>query len=363
MRQYRDHGNSGGRYPSHRSPVPRKSEYAPWVKYAVAAAAVLLVVIVAVAAKSLIGGGASDSSDAAAQSVASGSSATSSKKKKSSKKKAEESKSALDSFPNTATVKTFSLNGGKAPAVTHGELATLKTSIAAAEQYGSVGVVFYDLTSGKGLSYNADAEIYGASSFKGPYALFICEKLVETDQIDLDKQIDAYDKDTIMPGYTVRQLMEQAIVNSDNDSFIALRQAFDDKGYADWATDLAAEDTIVDNDGDFPTYSARSSAKLWAEMNEYLNLNTDTSKWLAEQLNSTAMSFIRSGLSQDANVYNKAGWIDEEGYEATCDAGIVQIDGHGYVMSIMTSMPWNDETSRLVGQIASDLIDARNLFD
>ena len=43
-----------------------------------------------------------------------------------------------------------------------------------------MGVVFYDLTSGKGVTYNADAEVYGASSYKALYVLYVCESLVET---------------------------------------------------------------------------------------------------------------------------------------------------------------------------------------
>ena len=49
-----------------------------------------------------------------------------------------------------------------------------------------MGVVFYDLSSGKGVTYNADVEVYGASSYKALYALYICESLVETGQVSLD---------------------------------------------------------------------------------------------------------------------------------------------------------------------------------
>lgn len=49
-----------------------------------------------------------------------------------------------------------------------------------------MGVVFYDLSSGRGLTYNADVEVYGASSYKALYALYICEMLVESGQVSLD---------------------------------------------------------------------------------------------------------------------------------------------------------------------------------
>ena len=56
---------------------------------------------------------------------------------------------------------------------------------------------------------------------------------------------------------------------------------------------------------------------------------------------------------------NKAGWISEGGYYSTCDAGLIDIDGRTYVMSIMTSMPWSDRSSELVTAIAKALFDAR----
>lgn len=52
---------------------------------------------------------------------------------------------------------------------------------------------------------------------------------------------------------TVRDLIEAAVVNSDNDSFIALRAAFDRVGYEDWIVSLGIDyDTALDPMSDFP---------------------------------------------------------------------------------------------------------------
>ena len=112
--------------------------------------------------------------------------------------------------------------------------------------------------------------------------------------------------------------------------------------------------------GDFPTYCPRTSAKLWREMSEYLSCDTETSQWLSGLLASTTQSFIRDGIADDqALVRNKAGWISEGGCYSTCDAGLIDIDGRTYVMSIMTSMPWSDRSSELAAAIAKALFDAR----
>lgn len=138
------------------------------------------------------------------------------------------------------------------------------------------------------MTYNADAEVYGASSYKALYALYICESLVETGQVSLDDSLGTYGGYN-MGWQTVRDLIEAAVVNSDNDSFIALRAAFDRVGYEDWIVGLGVDyDTALDPMSDFPTYCPRTSAKLWCEMSEYLSHDTETSQWLSGLLASTA---------------------------------------------------------------------------
>ena len=270
------------------------------------------------------------------------------------------SKADFNDIPSGDTVQTFSLVDDQIPALEDESLAALQDALDQAQELGDVGVVFYDLLSGKGVTYNADAEVYGASSYKALYALYICESLVETGQASLDDSLGTYGGYN-MGWQTVRDLVENAVVNSDNDSFIALRAAFDRVGYEDWIVSLGIDyDTALDPMSDFPTYCPRTSAKLWREMSEYLSCDTETSQWLSGLLASTTRSFIRDGIADDqVLVRNKAGWISEGDCYSTCDAGLIDIDGRTYVMSIMTSMPWSDRSSELAAAIAKALFDAR----
>lgn len=270
------------------------------------------------------------------------------------------SKADFNDIPSGDTVQAFSLVDDETPVLADDALAELQDALGQAQELGDVGVVFYDLSSGKGVTYSADVEVYGASSYKALYALYICETLVETGQVSLDDSLGTYGGYS-MGWLTVRELIEAAVVNSDNDSFIALRVAFDYDGYEDWIANLGVEDeTALDPASDFPTYCPRSSAKLWREMSEYLICDTETSQWLSGLLSSTTRSFIRDGIADDqVLVCNKAGWISEGGCYSTCDAGLIDIDGRTYVMSIMTSMPWSDRSSELAAAIAKALFDAR----
>ena len=284
-----------------------------------------------------------------------------SKSKASADLKTRLSKADFNDIPSGDTVQTFSLVDDQIPALEDEGLAALQDALDQAKELGDVGVVFYDLSSGKGVTYNADVEVYGASSYKALYVLYVCESLVETGQVSLDDSLGTYGGYN-MGWQTVRELIEAAVVNSDNDSFIALRAAFDRVGYEDWIVGLGIDyDTALDPMSDFPTYCPRTSAKLWREMCEYLSCGSEASQWLSELLSSTSRSFIRDGIADEqVLVRNKAGWISEDGCYSTCDAGLIDIDGRTYVMSIMTSMPWSDHSSEAVAAIAKALFDVRS---
>lgn len=270
------------------------------------------------------------------------------------------SKADFNDIPSGDAVQTFSLVDDQIPVLEDESLAALQDTLDQAQELGDVGVVFYDLSSGKGVTYNADAEVYGASSYKALYVLYVCELLVETGQVSLDDTLGTYGGYS-MGWLTVRDLIETSVVNSDNDSFIALRATFDQDGYEDWIAALGVEDEVAhDPMSDFPTYCPRTSVKLWREMSEYLIRESETSQWLSGLLASTTRSFIRDGIADDhAMVRNKAGWISEAGCNATCDAGLIDVDGDTYIMSIMTSMPWSDRSSEAVDAIAKALYDTR----
>lgn len=270
------------------------------------------------------------------------------------------SKADFNDIPSGDTVQTFSLVDDQIPALEDESLAALQDTLDQAQELGDVGVVFYNLSSGKGVTYNADAEVYGASSYKALYVLYVCELLVETGQVSLDDTLGTYGGYS-MGWLTVRDLIETSVVNSDNDSFIALRATFDQDGYEDWIAALGVEDEVaLDSMSDFPTYCPRTSVKLWREMSEYLSRESETSQWLSGLLASTTRSFIRDGIADDhAMVRNKAGWISEAGCNATCDAGLIDVDGDTYIMSIMSSMPWSDRSSEAVAAIAKALYDTR----
>ncbi len=289
----------------------------------------------------------------------------------------------FDSISQETHLSAFSLSG-EAPEVSDGDTADIQDAIKAAESMGTVGIVFMDASTGCGLAYNVDAAVYGASSFKGPYAVYVCQELVDSGRIDLDSPVDVASSNSgsiaIDPAsswatsgasaYPTDELIRASVVESDNDAYGMLRNQYDTQGYDKWITGLGVSDAPRDPLSWYPTYCARSSAKLWANALLYLDSGTETAGWLADLFGQTRTSFIRDGLAstsdgRSATVLDKAGWISDANpaYNAVCDAGIIEADGRTYIMCIMTSQPDCAEARSNVAELAVALFEARGLLE
>lgn len=208
----------------------------------------------------------------------------------------------------------------------------------------ALSFIALDLSNGNGIALDADGTVYGASSIKGPYALYICEEQVETGSVGLD---------------AVSDLLTDCIVWSDNDAFFSLRDWFD-SDWEDWVGQLDVNDMPLDPDSDFCWYSPRSALKLWNEAAHYLSTGSRTADWLADLYAQTDTSFLRQAVGQTgAVVLDKAGWIASgENYDALVDAGIIERGGHIYLVSIMSSLSDTDEHRALFVDLAESVIDS-----
>ena len=282
---------------------------------------------------------------------------------------------ALDTIPDSPSPTGFALAGGTAPALGADDAAAIQHALAAISEtsQSDAGFVFIDLQTGKGISCNANMKFYGASTFKAPYATYICETKIEPadagyslgDLVPVSVVLDqdSYYGNSGDGAYTIDDLIGAAIMDSDNNAFGFLRDYFDDQGFDEWAEFLGVGEVEYDPNSWFPTYSPRTSAKLWTNIAQYLSAGTETGTWLAGLMENTNMSFIRDALiGTDATVYDKAGWCADAdpNYNCTSDAGIVVIDDKGYILSVMTGQPFSEESQQLTTDLASAVLDARD---
>ena len=273
---------------------------------------------------------------------------------------------ALNSVDSFATAPgTFSLMEGEdATPLSEEQQESLAAATQNIEGGGyTVGFTLINLNTGKGIAYNLDSRVYGASSFKGPYAAFLCQHLGDNDA--------SYPSgsEAAGPGVSssIYSLMQPMILYSDNSAFSSLRNTYDSAGFAEWLNSCGVDSEIM-HDTHFPRYSARESALLWLRTYQYLKTNTPTAQNLASLYEQTNVSFIRSGVSDDEEVeavLNKAGWCSgRERFTGLCDAGLIKCtDGTTYLMSTMTNSPDGGLYTVRLANLASTLFECRDVLE
>lgn len=273
---------------------------------------------------------------------------------------------ALNSVDSFATAPgTFSLiEGEDATPLSEEQQESLAAATQNIEDGGyTVGFTLINLNTGKGIAYNLDSRVYGASSFKGPYAAFLCQHLGDNDA--------SYPSGSEAAGSgvssSIYSLMQPMILYSDNSAFSSLRNTYDSAGFAEWLNSCGVDSEIM-HDTHFPRYSARESALLWLRTYQYLKTNTPTAQNLASLYEQTNVSFIRSGVSDDEGVeavLNKAGWCaGSERFTGLCDAGLIKCtDGTTYLMSTMTNSPDGGLYTIRLANLASALFECRDVLE
>ena len=273
---------------------------------------------------------------------------------------------ALNSVDSFATAPgTFSLiEGEDATPLSEEQQESLAAATQNIEGGGyTVGFTLINLNTGKGIAYNLDSRVYGASSFKGPYAAFLCQHLGDNDA--------SYPSGSEAAGSgvssSIYSLMQPMILYSDNSAFSSLRNTYDSAGFAEWLNSCGVDSEIM-HDTHFPRYSTRESALLWLHAYQYLKTNTPTAQNLASLYEQTNVSFIRSGVSDDEGVeavLNKAGWCaGSERFTGLCDAGLIKCtDGTTYLMSTMTNSPDGGLYTVRLANLASALFECRDVLE
>lgn len=273
---------------------------------------------------------------------------------------------ALNSVDSFATAPgTFSLiEGEDSTPLSEEQQESLAAATQNIEDGGyTVGFTLINLNTGKGIAYNLDSRVYGASSFKGPYAAFLCQHLGDNDA--------SYPSgsEAVGPGVSssMYSLIQPMILYSDNSAFSSLRNSYDSVGFAEWLNSCGVDSEIM-HDTHFPRYSARESALLWLRTYQYLKTNTPTAQNLASLYEQTNVSFIRSGVNDDGEVeavLNKAGWCaGSERFTGLCDAGLIKCtDGSTYLMSTMTNSPDGGLYTVRLANLASTLFECRDVLE
>lgn len=281
----------------------------------------------------------------------------------------------LGALPGQIEPFAFCLNPtseDKAPLLSDGTIASLQAASAPLTQQGfQVGYLLLDVETGRGLASNLDARVYGASSFKGPFALYLCESWLDTNRAALDTGCPEFaavpymDYDGIYlhdgaSSYPLGNLVSESIIASGNDPYRILRANYDGDDLRSWLVNLGVS-ADVGNEW-YPAYSARESAQLWLHATDYLAGNGASAPWLASLLAQAETSFIRNALAaEEATVQGKAGWNADvdPAYCGICDAGLVTVEERDYLLSVMSSAPYAADNATAVEEVVAAVFAAR----
>lgn len=260
----------------------------------------------------------------------------------------------LNSNPNTITSFSLVQSGNQMyPELSEEDNKAITSALAiykADEE--DVGFLIMNLNTGSGFCYNIDTEIYGASTYKGPLSVFLCEEYIDAGNIKKS---------------SVSERIENAIVWSDNNSYRSLKHGFDGSTHNEWLSEMDIDPS--DYSATFPTYSVRDSATLWMHAWDYLNSDSSTAEWLKDLFARTETSFLRTGAIQagmeNAIVYNKAGWCvsSSEQADSVNDAGIVVDGDNVYLVVAFSSEPDSPRTEANLANLFEALLRVRHSLD
>ena len=190
-----------------------------------------------------------------------------------------------------------------------------------------------DLTTGNTLTYDSGRVQYPASSIKAPYTCAVYEQALETGQADYE---------------AVRPLAEETIIESSDDAYRDLHDAYGMDIFASWLQDAGVGPGEYGSYGEmliwnYPHLNCDQLIGMWLHICDYVQRDTPFAQHLGSLLEARQVSAMRTALGTNVRTQSKMGWFDYYGdyfsEPATVEAGIVYAPEGAYVVAVMTTAP------------------------
>lgn len=193
----------------------------------------------------------------------------------------------------------------------------LKSAIKSLKKY-KLSFVMIDIKTGKGISYSPNKVQYIASSIKGPYVA----------------AANKYHPNKVTSKW--KKTMSSTIKVSSNEGYSKVRKKFGHSTMKKMMKYCGISSKEMKWNRNYPYMSSKTLAKLWIGTYWYFYKDTNkNSKWARGLYKHPLNSFIDKGLSTPTRT--KPGWYPGGGYNVQNDAGIVLVNGHPYVLAVMSS--------------------------
>jgi len=226
------------------------------------------------------------------------------------------------------------------------------------QQYFSF--LYQDLYTGFTVSYNEETPIFTASTIKAPAMIYLYEQASEG-KIDLNEKLvytanfyntgsGVLKNKNVNTEYTVEQLIEYAIHDSDNIAYAMLMNRFGRNNMLNFWQNLGTKQIYTLNTI-WGVTSAKDASIYMQELYRFYLENDNHGTKLMEMFSNAEWKMI-TNLKGERNTANKGGWAGS----AIHDVAIV-FEENPYILVIMSNtgeggyMPLFQKTNKLVGEI------------
>lgn len=234
-------------------------------------------------------------------------------------------------------------------------------------RFYAISFYYYDLSTGFTMSYEADRIFRGASSIKMPFMAYVFD-LIDNGKASFDDTITLNSSDirngtsTIrdekFPAgtkFTVRQLVEYLIKDSDNTAFAMLSRTYNIWSFVSWANSKYGTNFYGARDkkgNAMNSMTAESAGRMLRLLYERAAAGNEDYIWLLDIMKeANKNTFVKYGLADNANgIWDEK---DRRNIEvshkygmdvyASNDAAIVHYEDRPYVLVILTD--WIGYTS------------------
>lgn len=203
----------------------------------------------------------------------------------------------------------------------------------------SIAVYYENISTGAKIEFNSKRKFPAGSVVKAPYCKWLLTTNPDLNETIIMQESSIADgggkikKEPIGTAFTVQQLIEYAIIDSDNTAYQMLTQRFGFDGYLSYVKDMGVGSSISKGNL-FGSLSPAGTAILFKDIYNFSVADPEKSEILMTSMKNTAyMGTIAAAL--DAEVAHKYGW--NGGNNGFHDAAIVYRDTP-YVLTVFTNM-------------------------
>lgn len=212
----------------------------------------------------------------------------------------------------------------------------------------NISLTVYSIGNNKALMYNTKTPIFGACTVKAAYALYACKQM-ENGNGNLGVPL-IYEEKHYEPGtgdmqyspfgtvFTVETALYKSMSISDNVGYLMLVDYFGRDDYNAYMRELGCDSLQIK-----PTVwslhtKSNDLVKLWREIYNYFETDTDFSRFLYNSCTNTAGNYATAAIS-DIEYSHKQGNNSTGDWLSFSDAGIVWKGDNPYIISILTDAP------------------------